>query len=273
MDKMREKVLCGFAEADITPLIPASCELVGFNRFDETARGILHRLKSQILILKSARENSCLITIDSIGFTTELTELLRDGVADKLKTERQKVMVCFSHTHSAPNAAANDNAYFRFVNDKILGMVDEAYGDLTPVKAAWGIAENKIGINRRAGVDTMDNCMGVLKIADEISNRTKILLLHVTAHANVLTSDNYLISADYFGVARELLEKEYSCKAMLVQGAAGNVKPRYRQHNADFLEIHPLEAAEIKMDEKETRKIFEESMMSLDNMAGKYLHP
>lgn len=34
-------------------------------------------------------------------------------------------------------------------------------------------------------------------------------LLRITAHANILSRDNMLISADYFGVTRRLLEEQY----------------------------------------------------------------
>lgn len=56
-----------------------------------------------------------------------------------------------------------------------------------------------------------------------------MLILRVTAHANVLIRDNYLISSDFFGVTRDLLEKKYAFKVMVTQGASGNVKPKYQQ--------------------------------------------
>ena len=64
----------GFAEADITPEKPA--ELVGFYRPDNLSRGVLKPLKAQAAVWE-AGERCCLITIDSIGFTKELTNELR----------------------------------------------------------------------------------------------------------------------------------------------------------------------------------------------------
>lgn len=44
-----------------------------------------------------------------------------------------------------------------------------------------------------------------------------------------MIDDNFLISSDFFGVTRELIEKELGCKVMLTQGACGNVKPKYQK--------------------------------------------
>lgn len=257
-------VLAGFSEIDITPEKLDECELIGFNRPDSTARGIMHPLKAQVLIFQSDAQIYCLIAVDSIGFSTALTNRLRDSIAEQLNTHRENIMVCFSHTHSAPNAAANKAAYFEFAHHKIKKAVIEASLKMFPMKAAWGIAENTLGINRRIEATSMDKRIGILKINDAITNNTKLLLLRVTAHANVLTSDNYLISSDYFGLTRELLEKEYNCKVMMTQGAAGNVRSRYRQKNADFLEEHPLEASKILLDTQTKKAIFDESIAALN---------
>lgn len=261
-------VLAGFSEIDITPEKIDDCELIGFNRADSTARGILHPLKAQVLILQSNIQINCLIAVDSIGFSTTLTNRLRDSIAEQLNTHRENIMVCFSHTHSAPNAAANKAAYFEFAHYKIKKAAVEASIKMFPMKAAWGIAENTIGINRRVEATSMDRRIGILKINDAVTNKTKLLLLRVTAHANVLTSDNYLISSDYFGTTRELLKKKYGCNVMMTQGASGNVRSRYRQKNADFLEEHPLEASKILLDKQAEKAIFDESIAALNKNAS-----
>lgn len=261
--KEMKNVLLGFDEIDITPENPFSCELIGFNRADSKAKGVLHKLKAQILILKDEIQKYCFITIDSIGFTTRLTNILRDGIAEKLNIKRENIMVCFSHSHSTPDAAMDNGEYFNFVYRKVLEVLNKVCEDLVPVKVALGIAKGNIGINRRVECDVVDNRIGVLKAVDSLTNRVKLLILRVTAHGNVLTSDNLLISSDYFGETRDLLEEKYNCKVMITQGASGNVKPKYRQANADFLDINPLE--EDKTYNKE--KSFKESLVSLKKMA------
>lgn len=261
-------VLAGFAETDITPANFNKCELIGFNRSNSMAKGILHPLKAQVLIFQSNVQTCCLIAVDSLSFSTALTNRLRNSIAEQLHTHRGNIMVCFSHTHSAPNAAANGATYFEFAQRKIREAANKASATMFPIKAAWGIAKNAIGVNRRVEATSMDKRIGILKITDAITNKTKLLLLRVTAHANVLTSDNYLISSDYFGPTRELLEKKHNCKVIMTQGAAGNVRSKYRQKNADFLEEHPIEASKIVLDMNAQKAIFDESIAALNKNAS-----
>ncbi len=260
-------VLSGFSEIDITPEKFEDCELIGFNRRDSTARGILHPLKAQVLLFQSKTQIYCLIAVDSIGFSTGLTNVMRCSVSNQLNTKKENIMVCFSHTHSAPDAAANNSAYFKYALQKIVCAAGEAQSNMFPISAAWGIAENPIGINRRKDAVVMDKRLGILKINDAVSNKTKLILLRITAHANVLTSDNFFISADYFGLTRDLLEKKYKCKVIMTQGASGNVKSMYRQKNADFLEEHPLEALNVPINLQTKRGDFEESIIALERNA------
>ena len=197
-------------------------------------------LKAQILVIKKSEERFCLITIDSLGFTVELTSFLRREAAEILSVKMEQVMICFSHTHAAPNAAV-EKEYYDFVCQSILSGVKNAGESMVPVYAGWGIAENTVGMNRRESDQPIDPRMGILKICGEDQEKIKVLVVRVTAHCNVLMPDNYLISPDYFGEAREALERRYGCNVMMVQGASGDVRPRYRQENADYLEIHPAE--------------------------------
>lgn len=254
----------GYAEADITPSWPA--ELIGFARPDNVSQGVLHKLLAQVLVWETLTDKCCLISIDSIGFTVELTNLLRERIASELKVVREKIMVCFSHTHAAPNAGT-DQKYYDFVCSQIFKAVNLAEKTGFPIKAGWGVTTADIGINRRGTGHPVDNRLGILKITGLDRNDLKLLLLRVTAHANVLTSDNYLISSDYFGVTRDLLENKYGCKVVLIQGAAGDVRPKYQQENAEYLEIHSFEAAKQKISKSSKEFYFSQSIQALNKMA------
>lgn len=105
--------------------------------------------------------------------------------------------------------------------------MSESQKNIAPVKAVWGITEADIGVNRRDTHGVLDRRVGILKIVDVNTEHLRLLLLRVTAHANVLLRDNYLISSDYIGVTRDMLEEKYGCNVMITQGGSGNVKPKY----------------------------------------------
>lgn len=221
---MKNNVLLGFSEVDITPSF--NVQTIGFNREDNLSKGILHRLFAQISVWNSNEGTCSLVTIDHIGFSCEEANLLRDEIANKLGITRDQVMLCFSHTHAAPNISI-ELEYFHFLREQVLIGVTEAGKNIAPIKAAWGMTEADIGVNRRDIHGVLDKRIGILKIVDADRSHLRLLILRVTAHANVLLRDNYLISSDFIGVTRELLEDKYGCKVMITQGASGNVKPKY----------------------------------------------
>ena len=221
---MKNNILLGFAEVDITPCY--NVQTVGFNRNDNLSKGILHRLFAQISVWHANEEKCCLVTVDHIGFMYEDANLLRNEIGNKLGIMREKVMLCFSHTHSAPNISLEPE-YFHFLCEQVLFGVSEAEKTIAPIKAAWGMTEADIGVNRRNTHGVLDRRVGILKIVDPNTECLRLLILRVAAHANVLLQDNYLISSDFIGVTRGLLEEKYGCKVMITQGASGNVKPKY----------------------------------------------
>lgn len=213
----------GYAETDITPDIPL--QMVGFNREDNTSRGVLKPLLAQVSIWESEKRY-CLITIDSIGFKKELADTLRNKVGNLLEISCDQVMLCFSHCHSAPDPD-DSKEYFEMVCRNVLKAVHNAAADMRPVSVGWDNAEVDIGVNRREDNISLDKRAGILKADGLEKNETKLLLLRVTAHCNVLKRDNYFISPDYFGSIRDLLRGKYGCPIMVIQGSAGNIAPKY----------------------------------------------
>lgn len=85
----------------------------------------------------------CLITIDSIGFKKELADILRIKVRNILEVTGDKVMLCFSHCHSAPNMDCSEEC-FEMVSRNILIAVHSAGIDMHPVLAGWDNVEGKL---------------------------------------------------------------------------------------------------------------------------------
>ncbi len=214
----------GYAEVDITP--HGSIEMIGFNRGDNLSRGVLKPLLAQVSVWE-AEDICCLITIDSIGFKRELTNHLRKIVCRTLNITFDKVMICFSHCHSAPNADAVEE-YYETVCRRIEETVKDAMTQLREVSIGCENAYVDIGVNRREGNDSLDKRLGILKVCNAGEERTnELLLLRLTAHCNALKRDNYMISPDYFGDIRDTLKEYYNCPIMIIQGAAGNIAPKY----------------------------------------------
>lgn len=212
----------GYAETDITPTEPMP--LIGFNRPNNISRGILKPLLAQISVWEND-EICCLISIDSIGFAKCLSDRLRMNISEILNVSIDKVMLCFSHCHSAPDADSVPK-YYEMICSKIEAAVKRAFSNMQPVLVGWTNVEAEIGVNRREGNTKLDKRVGIVKVTG-VNNDVHLILLRVTAHCNVLKRDNYYISPDYFGSIRDMLQDKYNCRVMVIQGAAGNIAPKY----------------------------------------------
>lgn len=220
-----KEVMFGCAEADITPTYPV--RTLGFSREDEWSQGVESPLLVQTAVWKSKEEICCLITLDHIGFSKIKAQELREKVSVKLGVLPEKVMICFSHTHSAPDETI-EKRYLKFVFDQVFDCIESALKNMCPIQAVWGNAIVDIGINQRKGGFSVDRRAGILLVTD-LMRKPLLILLRLTAHANVLKQDNYLISPDYFGAVRKRMKEEYHCQIMVTQGASGNIAPKYFQ--------------------------------------------
>lgn len=221
----------GFAEIDITPQAPVT--MVGFNRTDNMSRGILDPLSAQVSVWGD-EDKCCLVSIDNIGFNKKEANILRDKIGELLNTARDRIMLSFSHTHAAVNVSV-EKEYFNMLCCRICEAVKEARASMCKVSVGWSNVQADIGNNRRKHSDKIDRRVGILKICSSDSNELKLTILRLTAHCNVLKSDNYFISADYFGAVRRAFIEKYHCPIMLIQGSAGNIAPKY--YKASYIPI------------------------------------
>lgn len=212
----------GFGEADITPDAPM--QLIGFSR-SPRSQGVERPLRAQAAVWQSDTVRCALAAIDHIGFSARHAARLRSAMGSLLGTDAAHVMLCFSHTHAAPNDAL-EPAYADFADARILDAARRALAAMRPVRIAWGCADTHIGVNRRSG-GAVDRRAGLLKAVDAKTGAPVLALLRLTAHGNTLKSDNARISPDWFGAARDMLSRAWGCPVMLTQGAAGNIAPRF----------------------------------------------
>lgn len=224
MNLYTDNAYLGFCEVDITP--NTQMETIGFGRADNLSRGVEHPLCAAVAVWQFKGKWSCLVTIDHIGFSKTHAAFLREKIGTELKEKKEAVMLCFSHTHAAPNDSVETN-YFSFVCEKILEGLSYAKKYMNPIKAAFANGVASIGVNRRPECQALDRRVGILQITHAVTEEPLLLILRLTAHANVLKEDNYAISPDYFGAVRDRLSKKYRCSVMLTQGASGNVAPKY----------------------------------------------
>src|SRR5687767_3870168 len=88
----------GVAAADITP--PLGLVLQG-HYGGKPSHAVLQPIGARAIAFRSDATAVAIVTLDVIGVTRETTKAIRDAVARRTKNAPH-VMVCASHTHSAP---------------------------------------------------------------------------------------------------------------------------------------------------------------------------
>lgn len=238
---------------NITPDLDAyEIHLHGYGaRGSKKAEGVHDALYGKVLALEYGDTIAVLITMDIL----QIDGLLLDAVVERAAItglDRQSVVMCASHTHSAPAALQKRTRnmpsrlnwyqadYFEFCVNELANGIREAVSKLQP--AHYAVRKTDVGTlvrNRRVpsyNYDTrafsapvengevIDNEMIVLQFESR-QNEVIATLVNLAAHGTVLGSDNLLVSADWAGYMQNAIEANQGGICLYCNGAEGNVAP------------------------------------------------
>jgi neutral ceramidase len=256
---MIQKLLAGVGRMDITP--PGNCFLEGFAGRDHYAEGVHDPLETTALALSTPDGDAVIVSIDILDIPDSIIDTLWEKIHSRFNLEPRQILFNSSHTHAGPmtwprmnvkqctkqKMCFPDPEYILKLVDSILKAMEIALGNLKPAQASWGIGETCIGICRRAkdistyhgpasgylGIyanypnpsQEVDRTCPVIRFTDE-RDGLLALVFGASCHPTTMSHDNYLVSAEYPGAARRILEKHFGCPSLFLQGIAGDVKPR-----------------------------------------------
>ncbi|NIA59403.1 alkaline ceramidase [Bacillus pacificus] len=230
----------GVCKVDITP--PIGIDFVGYHR-ETGINNIEERIYGTVFVFEKGEMKTVFISIDNIGMLVEDTNMIREQVASELHVPFERITVVYTHTHSGPETVGDNPLVQSYktilVNNVVHGAVT-ANKNLERCEVGWGVTTGDIGVNRRERTSdgrakmgtniegVVDKRIGMLAIRNAETKELSGIIVFCTAHPNVLKGDSDVLSADYPGMTREILEKIVNCPVMIVQGAAGNVNAKYR---------------------------------------------
>lgn len=230
----------GVCMVDITP--PLGMDFIGYHR-DKGIQNIDERIYATAIVWESTESKAVLISIDNIGMLIEDTDEIRKQTASALQMSVGNIMVTFTHTHSGPATVGNSPAIKAYKARLISNAVKAAiFADKEkfPAELGWNVGKADLGVNRREETPngkvkmgtndsgTVDPRIGLMAIKNQQTKQIGGLIIFVTAHPNVLKGESEILSADYPGRARKLLQESLDCPIIIIQGAAGNVNAKYR---------------------------------------------
>ena len=235
----------GTGRGNITP--PIGIEHAGWGaQTHDRAEGVHLDLWVTALVVEGESESFAVLDYDLMVVTVEDSDRIRADAAAVLGIDPANVRVSFTHTHAGPvwsnflgdrsgrGGSELAPGYRETVWSQTLGAVHQAKAALRPARTAAGWGECSIAVNRRlrAPDGTMvvgqnqegfsDPAVMVVRF-DDLDESPLAALVCYAAHPIVLAYQNRLISPDFPGVAKRVVEQLTGACCLYLQGCAGNI--------------------------------------------------
>lgn len=238
----------GFARIEISPTQPLM--MAGYAARTNVSLGAHDPLSARAMALESSGKRLLIISVDNLGWYNNTAEPTREAILAATKLQPSELFLAAIHTHSAPtltltNGHANNIAYTRDLQRKLVTVAKQALENLAPAQLAFGLGYSPIGVNRREVTrDTngapkivlgrnphtpIDREVQVLKLT-RANNEVAGIFFDFPTHSTSLGTRNLMISGDIHGLAAQFVEKYFSGKIVAPEfaGASGNIDPWYR---------------------------------------------
>ncbi len=244
------RVQFALARVDITPPVGIYHRMWGAARHDR-ATGVHRPLVGDVLILGALDGSDRLIVrahLDLCTLAEEQTASLVAGLAEAADVSADDVIVAYSHTHSGgwlvPDRISLPGGelivpYLTKLRASLAAACREARERLQPVTISYatgrcGLAGNRDYWDDARGIfacgfnpdATADDTVIAARIADA-SGRPVATLVNYACHPTTLAWENTLISPDFVGAMREVVERESGSPCIYLQGACGDLGPRH----------------------------------------------
>lgn len=221
----------GTARTDLTPTWPVM--LAGFGQRTEPATTVHDPVMGKALYLEEDGERLLLITTDLLSIPGQVGTPVAEAIAAATGLAVRQIMLCASHTHSAPNPGyAGDGAigverYQAHLVEHLTALGIAAVQASRPARLRCGIGAADIFYNRRThgNPNRVDPRVPVV-VAERAEGGVLAVLFGAACHPTVMGWDNMAISADFTGVAQAEVERALpGATAMFMNLAQGNIIP------------------------------------------------
>ncbi|MEO6220919.1 MAG: hypothetical protein ABIO81_10855 [Ginsengibacter sp.] len=185
-----------------------------------------------------------LVGVDLTGFDYSLTDDVKDIIHKERNIPKSALLINASHTHFCPSAQAYsawadylehpDSIYLNNILKKaMVRAIEDALDNMSPADLYFGRGTTDIGMNRSSAdpESPHDKTLDVLEARDTEGKIAGVLFL--TGCHPVFDDENrqtYTISANFPGIARDIIRKKTGTDALFIQGCAGDINPKSIDH-------------------------------------------
>lgn len=239
----------GVACRDITPPVGIYARLWGSATHD-VAEGVHRPLLASCLVFRDSSNSNelILITMDASRVPQDDVGKLRNLLLKRCNLQPHQLILHPSHSHSAPRLARQHAdrpgghliiPYLESLPSLYSGLIDEARESVREATLTWAYGKCALAFNRDSidAASDRDICgINVEQKADDtllvgrITDRSGSIIatiVNYACHPVSMGGGNRLISPDYPGALREVVERETGgAKCLFLHGASGDLTPR-----------------------------------------------
>lgn len=244
---MTTQLMAGVARIDSTPPIG----IVHANWGAQThqrARGVDLPMWTTALALSDGDQTLVILDVDIGGIRDPHSGVVHDLVAERTGLPRANIRISATHTHSGPTGSGGRaswstegtemaESYQEQLHHKIAGVAVSALENMQPARYRTGSGTSRIAVNRRfprpedgaviVGRNwdgPVDHEVQVLRI-DSADEQPLAAIVNYACHPIIVGPDGDLITPDYPGVVKRVVEASTGATCLFLQGAAGDVGP------------------------------------------------
>lgn len=243
----------GIAQADITPPVGIYHRMWGAARHDQ-ATGVHRPLRATAVALFPAdvsdprpSDGQVILALDHCLLWGDEMRQLLDHLEAETGVPRESLLVAFSHTHAAGLMGAERAelpgghliaGYLESLAASSAKIVQQALAQSKPATITYGRGGCSLATNRDYwDADSNQHVCGfnpdgpaddtvlVGRVSD-LQDKTLATLVNYACHPTTLAWDNTLISPDFPGAMREVVEQASGAPCVFLQGASGDIGPR-----------------------------------------------
>lgn len=246
----QSRCLAGVAQVDVTPPVGIYHRMWGAAKHD-VATGVHRPLTATVLTFAphgASDSPAVFVALDQCLLWGDEMEAFLDSVSRQAAVDRDSIVAFFSHTHAAGLMGFERVSlpggelippYLDELATKVAGAIREASSGMTASVVGFATGRCNLAQNRDFFDDEADrfvcgfnpggmtdDSVPVARVFSEASGKTLATMINYACHPTTLAWDNTLISPDYVGAMREVVETATDAPCFFIQGASGDIGPR-----------------------------------------------
>ncbi len=242
----------GVSTGDITPPVGIYHRMWGAARHDRST-GVHRPLQQTTVAMASigspgATDAELFISVDHCLFWAAEMQELRQAISADCGLPVERITVFFTHTHGAgllghershlPGGEFIDG-YLQQLGQTLAAAGKDALAKLQPATIVYGTGRCNLACNRDLLDETTgqyvcgyspdgvtDDTLLIGRVTADGSDESLLTVVNYACHPTTLAWDNTLISPDFLGAFREVIEQRTGAPTLFIQGASGDIGPR-----------------------------------------------